>query len=83
MPCYEITQTQLELLKNDIRHGKILGVGMLSNFIKIYIQNWKNRQVKIASMYFPDDDYCVFDFSKNRAIINDPRKGNKAFKIKK
>jgi len=70
MPSYQITQTQLELLKHDIKKNKILGVGMLSRFIGIHIGNsWRHEFVYIRSMYHPGDDFCRFDFTRNNIYI--------------
>jgi hypothetical protein len=75
MPYYEITQTQLDGLKDAIKTGQIMGVGMLSHFLDIHIDNsWENEDVVIASMYFPDDDYCTFYFPRKRAYIVDGEK---------
>lgn len=72
MPYYEIPETQFYQLKDAIKKGKIVGVGALSHFLNIYInKTWEIEDVVIANMYFPEDEYCIFDFPRKRVFITD------------
>ena len=74
MPSYQISLTQLSQLEHAIRNHKILGIGMLSHFINIYIDdNWRDENVCIQSMYNPEDRYCEFNFTKRKAWIQNEK----------
>jgi len=74
MPTYYITETNLRLLEDSIYHGKVLGVGLLSQTIGIFIdQNWQTEPVIVASLYDPNH-YCKFEFYKCSAYISNNNK---------
>jgi len=46
MPYYFVNQTQFDLLANAVKSGQIMGVGMLSQFVRIDIeQSWRVEDV--------------------------------------
>jgi hypothetical protein len=75
MPSYQITLTHLDQLEDALRCRQILGVGMLSHFLRIAIaQSWRNENVYIQSMYDPENRYCEFNFKKQICWIQNGRK---------
>lgn len=72
MPYYEINETLFYQLKDALNDGKIMGVGLLSQFLNIHIdKTWETEDVMIANMYFPSSTFCIFDFPKKRAFITE------------